>query len=92
MSKKNEKHNTTNETVDYFRPVPLPITAEECIGLTFNEVVKLHLKYNIAKPEKKKPDLLIEIRLSEATLICRIQGDICTEAYLQTDDMEETNN
>ncbi|WP_165040824.1 hypothetical protein [Dysgonomonas sp. ZJ709] len=91
MSEKNEKHNTKNDMPDDFRHASLPITPEECIGLTFDEVVKLYLKYNIAKPEEKKPDLLIKIHLSDATLICRIHDDTCIDAYFETDSIVNTN-
>lgn len=93
MSEKLEKHNTKNETADYFRAVPLPFTISECVGLSLDELLMLYVKHHAVKPEKKKTrDVTIEMRLSEATLVCRIQNDICTEAYLQTDDIEDTNN
>lgn len=88
MSEKLEKFKTKNETADYFCPVPLPFTALECVGLSLDELLKLYVKHNVVKLEKKKTrDVTIEMRLSEATLVCRIQNDICTEAYLQTDDI-----
>lgn len=93
MSKKNEKHDMANETADYFRAVPLPFTISECVGLSLDELLMLYVKHHVVKPEKKKTrDVTIEMRLSEATLVCRIQNDICTEAYLQTDDIEDTSN
>lgn len=93
MSEKLEKHNTKNETAEYFRPVPLLFTISECVGLSLDELLMLYVKHHPVKPEKKKTkDVTIEMRLSEATLVCRIQNDICTEAYLQTDDIEDTNN
>ncbi len=83
----------TNEAADYFRAVALPFTISECVGLSLDELLKLYVKHHVVKPEKKKPkDVTIEMRLSEATLVCRIQNDICTEAYLQTDDIEDTSN
>lgn len=90
MSENPEKPNAAT---DYLRPVSLPFIASECVGMPFNDILRLYAKYNIIKPEKKrKRDVMVEIRFSEATLICRIQNDVCTEAYFCTDDTEEETN
>lgn len=92
MSENHEKEEVRSNTAACFRPVALPFTAAECIGLSSSDILKLYVKYNTPAPKNKVKDVTVEIRLSEATLICRIQNDVCTEAYLYTDDTDNTDN
>lgn len=86
MSDNTEKRNTTL-TANSCPSASVPIIAYECIGLSFGEILKIHRNCHVSKPIKKNPDLIVEIRLSEATLSCLIRGGVCVEAYFQTDDI-----
>ena len=82
------KPNTSPPNYSY-PVVSLPVEASQCIGLSFGEILKIHKRCHIIKPVKKNPDLIVEIRFSEATLSCLIRNDICIDAFLQTDDIDQ---
>lgn len=81
FSKKKVKTNKTH--------FPLPSVAPGYIGMTLGEIRKFHSNPNI-NPEKLGNGMeIIEIRLKYSTLACRMQNNICTEAYVFKD--EEVN-
>ncbi len=79
FSKKKVKTNKTH--------FPLPSLASGYIGMTLGEIRKFHSNPNI-NPEKLDNGMeIVEIRLRYATLSCRMQNDVCIEAYVFKDEV-----
>lgn len=70
----------------FIRPKPAPELAGDHVGLTEKEI---RAKYRdiIVLPGLRPDERLLEIRLADATLTCRINAShICEKAYLFMDE------
>lgn len=70
----------------FIRPNPAPELAGDHVGLTEKEIRDKYQEVNVL-PGLHTEEQLLEIRLADATLTCRINAShICEKAYLFTDD------